>query len=166
MARCDKLFQSCLTLCDTIDCCLPGSSIHGIFQARVLKWVAIAFSRASSQPRDRTSVSHSAGRCFTVWATREVLCGVKFCQFQGLAVLSCFSRVWLCVTLRIVTVQAPLSMGFSRQGHWSGLLCPPPADFPRSGIEPGSLKSPALASGIFTISATWEVPPHHPRPWP
>ena len=44
--------QSCLSLCDPIDCSLPGSSIHGIFQVRILEWVAIAFSRRSSQPRD------------------------------------------------------------------------------------------------------------------
>ena len=56
-----------------MDCSLPGSSIHGIFQARVLEWVAISFSRGSSRPRDRTWVSHTVGRRFTVWATREVL---------------------------------------------------------------------------------------------
>ena len=57
---------------DPTDCSLPGSSIHGIFQARVLEWVAISYSRGSSWPRDRTQVSHIAGRRFTVWATREV----------------------------------------------------------------------------------------------
>ena len=54
-----------------MDCSLPGSSIHGIFQARVLEWIAISFSRGSSQPRDRTQVSYIAGRCFTIGATRE-----------------------------------------------------------------------------------------------
>ena len=63
--------QLCLTLCDPMDCSLPGPSVHGIFQARVLEWVAISFSRGSSQHRDRTRVSHIAGRCFTIWATRE-----------------------------------------------------------------------------------------------
>ena len=63
--------QSCLTLCDPMDCSLQGSSVHGIFQARVLEWIAISFSRGSSQPRDRTRVSSTAGRRFTVWATRE-----------------------------------------------------------------------------------------------
>ena len=56
----------------TVDCSLPGSSIHGIFQARVLEWGAISFSKASSQLRDWTQVSHIVGRRFTVWATREV----------------------------------------------------------------------------------------------
>ena len=50
--------QSCLTLCDPMGYSLPGSSVHGIFQARVLEWVAISFSRGSSQPRDRTQVFH------------------------------------------------------------------------------------------------------------
>ena len=50
--------QSCLTLCHPMDCSPPGSSAHGIFQARILEWVATAFSRGSSQPRDRTSISY------------------------------------------------------------------------------------------------------------
>ena len=49
-----KLLQLCLTLCNPKDCSLPGSSIHGIFQARVLEWGAISFSRESFRPRDRT----------------------------------------------------------------------------------------------------------------
>ena len=68
-----EVAQSCLTLCDPMDCSLPGSSVHGIFQARVLEWIAISFSRASSQPRDWTQVSRIVDRRFTVWATREVL---------------------------------------------------------------------------------------------
>ena len=68
-----EVAQSCPTLCDPIDCSLPGSSVPGILQARILEWVAISFSRRSSQPRDRTRVSHIAGRRFTIWATREAL---------------------------------------------------------------------------------------------
>jgi len=64
-----EVSQSCLTLCNPMDCNLPGSSVHGILQARVLEWVAISFSRRSSQPRDQTQVAHVAGRCFTIWAT-------------------------------------------------------------------------------------------------
>ena len=55
-----------------MDCSLPGYSIHGIFQARILEWVVIFFSRRSSQPRDWTQVTHIVGRLFTIWATREV----------------------------------------------------------------------------------------------
>ena len=68
---------SCPTLCNPMDWSLPGFSIHGIFQARVLEWVAISFSRKSSQPRDWTQVSRIVSRRFTVWATREVLTVLK-----------------------------------------------------------------------------------------
>ena len=54
-----------------MDCSLPGSSVHGILQARKLEWVAMLFSRGSSWPRNWTLVAHIAGRFFTVWATRE-----------------------------------------------------------------------------------------------
>ena len=67
-----EVAQSCPTLCNPMDCSLPGSSVHGIFQARVLEWGAISFSRGSSRPRDRTQVSCIVGRRFTIWATREV----------------------------------------------------------------------------------------------
>ena len=58
--------QLCLSLCDPVDCGPPGSSVHGILQARLLEWVAILFCRGSSQPRDRTQVSCIAGRFFTI----------------------------------------------------------------------------------------------------
>ena len=64
--------QSCLNLCDPIDCSPPGSSVHGILQARILEWIAILFFRGSSWPRDRTQISLTVGRRFTIWATREV----------------------------------------------------------------------------------------------
>ena len=67
-----EVAQSCPTLCDPIDCSLSGSSVHGFFQAMVLEWIAISFSRGSSQPRARTRVSCIVDRRFTVWATREV----------------------------------------------------------------------------------------------
>ena len=61
------------TFCDPMDCSPPGFSIHGIFQAWVLEWVAISFSRGSSQPRNWTWVSSIAGRRFTIWAGDYVL---------------------------------------------------------------------------------------------
>ena len=67
-----EVAQTCPTLCDPMDCSLPGSSVHGIFQAMVLEWIAISFSKGSSQPRDRTRVSRIIDRRFTLWATREV----------------------------------------------------------------------------------------------
>ena len=66
-----EVAQSCPTLCDPMNCSLPGFSVHGIFQARVLEWVTIPFSRGSSRPRDWTQVSCIVGRRFTLWATRE-----------------------------------------------------------------------------------------------
>ena len=68
------------------------------------------------------------------------------------SVLTLFSRVRLFVTLWTITRQAPLSMGFSRQEYWSGLLCPSPGDFPDPGIKPRSLTSPALEGRFFTTS--------------
>ena len=71
--------------------------------------------------------------------------------------LSRFSRVQFCVTPWTVARQAPLSMGFSRQEYWSGLLCPPPGNLPDPAIKLSSLMSPALAGEFFTTSATWEA---------
>ena len=71
-----EVAQLCLNLCDTMDCNLPVFSVHGIFQARILDWVAISYSRRCSWPRDWTSVSRIAGRHFTVWTTREVHQGI------------------------------------------------------------------------------------------
>ena len=68
--------------------------------------------------------------------------------------VSHFSHVQLFATLRTLAHQAPLSMGFSRQEYWSGLPFPPPGDLSDLGIEPVSLRSPALASGFFTTSTT------------
>ena len=72
-----------------MDCSLSGSSVHGIFQTRVLEWIAIAFSRGSSWPRDRTRVSRIAGRHFTVWATREAP------NYRTIALISHASKVML-----------------------------------------------------------------------
>ena len=72
--------------------------------------------------------------------------------------LSCFSHLPLCVTLRTVACQAPLSMGFSRQEYWSGWPRPPPGDLPNPGNEPESLTSPALAGELFTPKASSESP--------
>ena len=65
--------QWCLTLWDLKDCSPPGFSVHRLFQARILEWVAIPFSRGSFLTRDETQVSCTAGRFFTVWNTREDL---------------------------------------------------------------------------------------------
>ena len=64
--------QSCLTLHDPMGSNTPGSSVHGIRQAIILEWIAIPFSRGSSQPRDQTQVSCIAGGFFTIWATGKI----------------------------------------------------------------------------------------------
>ena len=68
---------SCPALCNTMD-----SSVHGILQARILKWVAIPFSRGFSWPRDWTLISHTGGRFLAVWATREAHILVTTVKFQ------------------------------------------------------------------------------------
>ncbi|CAI9154816.1 unnamed protein product [Rangifer tarandus platyrhynchus] len=95
------------------------------------------------------SLSFTAGLAATsvLITTDEILCA------------SCAKSLQLCPTLRPVDLarQAPLSVGFSRQEHWRGMPCPPPGDRPDPGIKPKSPTSPALASGLFTTSTTWEV---------
>ena len=88
-----EVAQSCPTLCDPIVRNPPGSSIHGILQARVLEWVAISFSRGSSQPRDQTQLSCIAGRRFTIWATREAVKSGKVGGFHFL--VTWLHGVWL-----------------------------------------------------------------------
>ena len=121
--------QSCPTLSDPIDCSPPGSSIHGIFQARVLEWGAIAFSK------------------------NHLCMGInKYPQFHHIKSVCLYVCVCVCsvmynsVTLWTAARQTPLSMGFSRQDYWRGLPCPPPGDLPNPGIKAPSLASPALAS--------------------
>ena len=67
------VIQSWPTFCDPMDRSPPGSSVHGILQARILEWAAMPFSGGSSPPRDWTQVSRIAGRFFTIWAIREAL---------------------------------------------------------------------------------------------
>ena len=71
--------------------------------------------------------------------------------------LSRFTCVQLFVTQWTEALQTPLSLGFFRQEHWSGLPCPSPGDLPDPEIELMSLMFPALAGGFFTTSATWEA---------
>ena len=66
-----EVAQSCPPLCNHMDCSLPDSAVHELFQTRIPEWVAISFFRGSFWPGDQTWVSCIAGRCFTIWATRE-----------------------------------------------------------------------------------------------
>ena len=114
--------QPCPTLCDPVDCSPPGSSVRGISQAKILEWVAFSYSREFSPPRDRTGVSYIGRQSLCCRDNREgytlpILC-IK--QITNEKVKS-LSRVRLFVTPWTVAYQASPSMGFSRQGYWSGL---------------------------------------------
>ena len=88
--------QLCLTRCDPMVCSLPGSSVHGILQARILEWVAISFSRGSSWPRNQTHIS-CIGVCVCV------------CVWKSLSSVQLFVTPW-----------NKQSMEFSRPEYWSG----------------------------------------------
>ena len=85
------LAQSCPTLCHPMDCSLPGSSTHGILQARLLKWVAISYSRGSSQYRDRTQVSCDS--CIDRWILYQ-LCHMGSSKNTGEGSLSLLQRIF------------------------------------------------------------------------
>ena len=98
----------------------------------------------------------------TIWCPiKNLLTSQLYCWFM-LGRHACvqgqrFSHVWLFATPWTVARQAPLSVRFSRQEHWSGLPCPLLGDLPNIGIEPTSPASPALAGGFFIHWATWET---------
>ena len=134
-----KVAQSCPTVCNPM-----AYIVHWILQARILEWVAVPFSRGSSQSRNRTQVSCIAGGLFTSWVTREAQ------KWKSLSRVQLFTTPWT------VACQAPLSMGFSRPEYWSGQLFLFPRDVLNPGIEP---RSPAESAGrFFTIWATREAP--------
>ena len=126
-----EVAQLCLTLCDPMDCSLPGSPVHGIFQAIVLEWIAISFSRGSSQPRDWTWVSCIVDRRFTIWATREFL---KW-KWKFLCHVQLFVTPWT------VALLAPLSVGILQARILEWVVMPSSGDLPNLGIEP---RSPTL----------------------
>ena len=78
--------QSYVTLCDPVDCCPPASSAHRIFQARVLEWVAISYSRGSSQPKDQTQISCIGRRFFTTWEAPVYLLTISYYVFLHLSI--------------------------------------------------------------------------------
>ena len=82
---CGSVPRLCPSLRDPMDCSPPGSSVHGIFQARVLEWVAISFSRGSSRPRDRTPVSCFAGRFFATEPPGKPTTHTETVYFSGLS---------------------------------------------------------------------------------
>ena len=94
----------------------------------------------------------------SIWSVWNIHSTEEACQSRAVeCMLGHFSRVRLSVSIRTVAHQAPLSMGFSRQEHWSGSPCPPPGDLQDPGIEPASLMSPAWRGEFFTSSTAWEA---------
>ena len=150
-----------------MDCSPPGSSVHGILQARVPEWVAILFSVGFTWPRDRTGASCTAGRFFNIWATRERKWKWKW-KSQSYPTLwnPMDHTVHGILQARLLEwVVVPFSRGSSQNQEWNRghlycgwILCqlsqpgkpknsgvgkpnPSPEDLPNPGIEPGS---PAL----------------------
>ena len=97
-----EVAQSCPTLWDAVDCSLPGFSVHGILQARILEWITISFSRGSSQPRDQTWVSLIGSRCFNLRATRDWLI-----QIYEINLWQCSRLIYL-LQMAIPIVSTPL----------------------------------------------------------
>ena len=113
---CVLVAQSCLTLCHPMDCGLPSSSVHGILQARILKWIAIPFSKGYSWPRDRIHVSYIAGRFFTIWATGEA-----FHLFIQL-ILQPWQRVRVLLQLDVNTIFSVFLSSDLNQSLWNAGL--------------------------------------------
>ena len=108
--------QSCPTLSDPMDCSPPGTSVHGSLQARILEWVAMPSSRGSSQPRDQTQISRTAGKFFTVWATKEAH---KRCSSQVFIVSNLLNHFVLLQVQPSYTKQdAPFSMHSHKTEKW------------------------------------------------
>ena len=142
---CCFVAKTCPVPCDT-RCSLSGSSVHGISHARILKYVVISSSKGFF-PTLRSKSCLLPGRPIPYhWATRVA-------SLSPLSVNR--TTLWKPVDC---SLHAPLSMRFSRQEYWSGLLFPLPGDLPNPGIEPVSLMSPELAGTFFTISVTCEAP--------
>ena len=142
-----------LTLCDLMDCSLLGPSVPGIFQEKNIG-VVYYFLLQGIFPTHRSNL-HLL-HCQADYLSLSHL-GSPMNTYVLVFLLSHFSRVWLFGTVWTVVLQAPLSMGFSRQEYWSGLPFLPPGDLPDPGLEPTSLTSLALSGRFFTTSATWEV---------
>ena len=135
-----KVPQSCLTLCDPMDCSLPGSSIHGISQARVLEWVAITFSVLSSAAAAAKSLQSCPTLCDPIdgsppgspvpgilQARTLEWVAISFSSaWKWKVKVKSLSRVWLFSTPWTAAHQAPPSMGFSMQEYWSGVPLPFP----------------------------------------
>ena len=100
---------SCLTLCDFMDCSSPGSSVHGILQARILEWVA--FSRGSSPHRNQTWVTHIAGRLLTNWAISEAWFSTCFTKIN-------FPSLWPAFHFLLLLFEDQKFLIFMKSVYW------------------------------------------------
>ena len=125
---CAKSLPSCPNLWDPMDYSPPSSSVYGILQARILEWVSMPSSRGPFQPRGQTYISYVCciGKQVLYQQCRQWSPNDVMLLLLLLLLLSGFSRVRLCATPETAAHQAPPSLGFSRQEHWSGLPFPSP----------------------------------------
>ena len=157
------------------------------FISALLAWSGLAFPFLSLAMRRAHSCHFGLGprmRRYTEWSwTRATACNrrtvahlqtskqeisvvtSRILGYLLYSMLSHFSRVRLFVTPWTIALQVCLTIGFSRQEYWSGLLYPPPGDLPDSGTEPTFLTSPALAGRFFTASTTWQDFRSPGKPW-
>ena len=117
--------QSCMTVCDPIVCSLQGSSVHGIFLAKILEQVAISSSKESSSSRDETHISRVFYISRLTFSLSLSHLGSSYMQWNIVCVCAKLlqSCLTLCNPIWMVASQASLSVGFSRQEYWSGLPC-------------------------------------------
>ena len=110
--------------CDPMDYSPPGSSVHGILQARILEWVSISFSRGSSQPRNRAWVFCIAGRFFTNWAIREAVIQGKQTKEKKNHLWNLWELNWIYLQAGILEwVSISFSRGSSQPRDWSQVSC-------------------------------------------
>ena len=129
---------------------LLGSFVHGISQVRILECVSHCLLQGVFLTQ-RLNLHLLLGRQILYYEHYQRSPSTHWGRAMSLP--SCLT---LCDP-GTVDLQAPLSMGFSRQEYWSGLLCPPPGDLPNPGMEPSVRRSPPSAGGFFTASAPWET---------
>ena len=159
--------QLCPILCDSVDWSRPGSSVHGVLQARILEWVAMPSSRGSFWPRYRTQVSCVsciASRFFTCWAIREAQGLPHWGSLQGSeGEISKYSVCWTVWKVKVLVVQSGLTLcdpmdcsppGSSFRGILQARILkwvafPSPGDLPDPGME---LRSPALQMVCLPLS--------------
>ena len=113
--------QSWPPLCDLMNCSPPGSSVHGILQARILEWVAIPFFKGSFQPRNQTPVSCIAGRFFIIWAAKEAIGLVSGIPQSDSVIHICSATFYLYMDRKDQSLENELSWIFWAVGNFLNL---------------------------------------------